>query len=112
MEKTGFTVIEDFIKNGSSPSGSAVSIDTINFQIEGKAGIWLAFDSIRLPGQDFFFMEHETYGREVAWVVVNEAGKLAVDNVGNGFDQEVIKNLKEYLRPSQPEAERQEEVRQ
>jgi len=62
VEKTGFTVIENFIKNESSSFGSAVSIDTTNFQIEGKAGKWLAFDSIMLEGQDFFLMEHETYG--------------------------------------------------
>ena len=44
--------IENFIKNESSSSGVAVSIDTTNFQIEGKAGSWLAFDSIRLEGQE------------------------------------------------------------
>lgn len=112
VEKTGFTVIEDFIKKKSSSSGLAVSIDTVNFQIEGKAGSWLAFDSIRLEGKEFFLMEHETYGKEAAWVVVDGAGKLAVDNVRNGFDQEVKKKLEEYLHPSQPEEERLEETRQ
>ena len=112
VEKNGFTVIEDFIKKESSSSGSAVTIDTANFQIEGKAGSWLAFDSIRLEEKEFFLMEHETYGKEAAWVVVDEAGKLAVDNVRNGFDQEVKKKLEEYLHPLQPEEERQEETRQ
>ena len=106
VEKTGFTVIEDFIKKENSSSGTAVSIDTTNFQIEGKAGKWLAFDSIRLEGQEFFLMEHETYGKEAAWVVVDGVGKLAVDNVRNGFDQEVKKKIEEYLHPSQPEEER------
>ena len=112
VEKTGFTVIENFFKNESGSSGSAVSIDTTNFQIEGKAGSWLAFDSIRLEGQEFFLMEHETYGKEAAWVVVDGAGKLAVDNVRNGFDQEVKKKLEEYLHPEQPEEDKQEEIRQ
>lgn len=109
VEKNGFTVIEDFIKKKSGSSGSAVSIDTANFQIEGKAGSWLAFDSIRLEGQEFFLMEHETYGKEAAWVVVDGAGKLAVDNVRNGFNQEVKKKLEEYLHPTQAEEEMQEE---
>lgn len=112
VEKNGFTVLDNFIKKGSSSSGSAVSIDTVNFQIEGKAGSWLAFDSIRLEEKEFFLMEHETYGKEAAWVVVDGAGKLAVDNVRNGFDQEVKKKLEEYLHPSQLEEERQEETRQ
>lgn len=110
VEKTGFTVLDNFIKKESSSSGSAVSIDTVNFQIEGKAGSWLAFDSIRLEGQEFFLMEHETYGKEAAWVVVDGAGKLAVDNVRNGFDQEVKKKLEEYLHPTQAEEEKQEEA--
>ncbi len=91
VEKARFTVIEDFIKNKSSSLGSAVSIDTTNLHIEGKAGSWLAFDSIRLEGQEFFLMEHETYGMEAAWVVVDGVGKLAVDDVRNGFDKEVKK---------------------
>jgi len=103
VEKTGFTVIENFIKNESSSSGAAVSIDTANFHIEGKAGSWLAFDSIRLEGQEFFLMEHATYGKDAAWVVVDGAGKLAVDHVRNGFDQEVKAKLEEYLYPSQGE---------
>ena len=112
VEKNGFTVIENFIKKESSSSGSAVTIDTTNFQIEGKAGSWLAFDSIRLEGQEFFLMEHETYGKEAAWVVVDGAGKMAVDNVRNGFDQEVKRKLEEYLHPEQPKEDRREEIRQ
>lgn len=112
VEKTGFTVIENFIRNESGSSGTAVSIDTTNFQIEGKAGSWLAFDSIRLEGREFFLMEHETYGKEAAWVVVDGAGKLAVDNVRNGFDQEVKEKLEEYLHPEQSEEERQEKIQQ
>lgn len=108
VEKNGFTVIDNFIKNESSSSGVAVSIDTTNFHIEGKAGNWLAFDSIRLDGQEFFLMEHETYGKEAAWVVVDQNGKLVADNVRDGFDREVRKKLEEYLHPSQPEAEGQE----
>ena len=65
VEKTGFTVIENFVDKESGSSGTAVSIDTINFHIEGKAGSWLAFDSIRLEGREFFLMEHETYGKEI-----------------------------------------------
>ncbi len=105
VEKDGFTVIDDFIHKDNGSSGTAVSIDTANFQIEGKAGSWLAFDSIRVAGQEFFLMEHETYGKEAAWVVVDAAGQLAVDNVRNGFDKEVREKLEEYLRLSQPEAE-------
>lgn len=57
-------------------------------------------------------MEHETYGKEAAWVVVDGAGRLAVDHVRNGFDQEVKRKLEEYLHPEQPKEDRQEKIQQ
>ena len=112
VEKNGFTVIENFISEGSGSSGAAVSIDTANFHIEGKAGNWLAFDSIRLGGQEFFLMEHETYGKEAAWVVVNAAGKLAVDKVRNGIHQAGREKLEEYLCSLQQGTEGKERLQQ
>ena len=57
-------------------------------------------------------MEHETYGKEAAWVVVDGTGKLVVDHVRNGFDQEVKKKLEEYLHPEQSEEEGREKFQQ
>ncbi len=95
VEKDGFTVIAGFIPKASS--GTLVSIDTTDFHIEGKEGKWLAFDSIIIDGRQFFLMEHETYGKEVAWTVVDGDGKLVVDNVYHGFDQSVQQQIKDYL---------------
>ena len=95
IEKTGFTVISGFIRNGSS--GAIMSFDTTDFHIEGKGGSWLAFDSIIIDGKEFFLMENEKYGKEVAWAVVDEDGKLIVDNVYQGFDQTVLQQIKDYL---------------
>ncbi|MBC5744894.1 DUF4316 domain-containing protein [Lachnospiraceae bacterium MD308] len=99
VEKGGFTVIAGFIRNSSS--GAIVSFGTMDFHIEGKEGSWHAFDSIVVNGKQFFLMEHEKHGREVAWTVVDEAGKLIVDSTYVGFDQPVLKQIKEYLNPSQ-----------
>lgn len=99
VEKTGFTVIAGFIRNGSS--GSLVSFDTTDFRIEGKEGSWLAFDSIIIDGKQFFLMEHEKYGKEVAWTVVDGDGKLVVDSTYTGFDQTVQQQIKDYLNPPQ-----------
>lgn len=99
VEKDGFTVIAGFIRMGSS--GALVSIDTSDFHIEGKEGSWHAFDSIIIDGRQFFLMEHETYGKEGAWSVIDEYGKLVVDNVYRGFDQSVQQQIKDYLNPSQ-----------
>ena len=100
VEKDGFTVIAGFIRKGSS--GALVSIDTSDFHIEGKEGNWHAFDSIIIDGRQFFLMEHETYGKEAAWVVLDEHGKLVVDNVYQGFDQTVLQQIKDYINPPEP----------
>jgi len=99
VEKNGFTVLAGFIRNGSS--GALVSFDTTDFHIEGKEGSWLAFDSIIIDGKEFFLMEHEKYGKEVAWAVVDENGKLVVEDVYYGFDQTVLQQIRDYLNPPQ-----------
>ena len=99
VEKDGFTVIAGFIQKGSS--GALVSIDTEDFHIEGKEGSWHAFDSIIIDGRQFFLMEHETYGKEVAWVVLDEEGKIIVDHTYQGFDQAALQQIKDCLNPPQ-----------
>ncbi len=99
VEKEGFAVIAGFIRNGSS--SAPLSFDTTHFHIEGKEGSWLAFDSMIVDGRQFFLMEHETYGKEAAWIVLDEDGKLIVDNVYQGFDQTVLQQIKDYLNPTQ-----------
>ena len=105
VEKDGFTVIAGFIRISSS--GTLVSLDTTDFHIEGKEGKWLAFDSIIIDGRQFFLMEHETYGKEVAWVVLDEEGKIIVDHTYQGFDQTALQQIKDYLNLPQLIAEPQ-----
>lgn len=100
VEKNGFTVITGFIQNASSDT--LVSNDTMNFHIDGKNGNWVAFDNIIIDGKKFFLMEHETYGKEMAWVVVDETGKLIVDHASQGFDSMVKQQIRDYLSLSQP----------
>ena len=100
VEKEGFTVIAGFIRKSSS--GALVSLDTEDFHIEGKEGSWLAFDSMIIDGRQFFLMEHETYGKDAAWVVVDEDGKLAADHAYHGFDQTVLQQIRDYLNPPEP----------
>ena len=77
--------------------------------INWKEGSWHAFDSIIIDGRQFFLMGHETYGKEVAWVVLDEEVKLAVDHAYHGFDQSVQQQIKDYLNPAQLTAESQKQ---
>ena len=97
VEKDRFVVVAGFIRTGSS--SALISFDTTDFHIEGKEGSWLAYDSIRIDGREFFLMEHTVYGTEAANVVLDEHGKLVVDNVFHGFDETVKAQIKAYLSP-------------
>ena len=95
LEKEGFTILAGFIRNGSS--STLISLATTNFHIEGKEGSWLAFDNLVVEGKEFFLMEHTTYGKNAAWVVVDGTGKLIVDQVTTGFDETVKEQIISYL---------------
>lgn len=99
LEKEGFTVLAGFIRNGSS--STLISLATTNFHIEGKEGSWLAFDNLVVEGKEFFLMEHTTYGKNAAWVVVDGTGKLIVDQVTTGFDETVKGQIVSYLHPQE-----------
>lgn len=97
IEKEGFTMIAGFIRNGSC--GALISYDTTDFHIKGKEGSWLAYDSIMIDGKEFFLMEHTTYGKDAANVVLDEEGKVVVEQAYHGFDDTVKKQINEYLHP-------------
>ncbi len=87
LEKQGFSIIPDFFRK--SPGGTLITIDTADYQIEGKEGTWLAYDSIVVCGREFFLMERTDSGFSAPRVVVDETGRVVVDDVRNGFDDTV-----------------------
>lgn len=103
VEKDGFIVLAGFIRNGSS--SSLISFETTGFHVEGKKGSWLAIDSIIIDGREFFLMEHEEYGADGTYVVLDASGNLIADSVYNGFDENIQQQIKDYLNPpiSMPE---------
>ena len=49
--------------------------------------------STRSAGHSFYLMEHDTYGDEAACIIVDERGKLVLDDVYNGFDDDTLRLL-------------------
>lgn len=95
VEKEGFKVIVGFIRNDSS--GSLLNFETTNFHIEGKAGSWLVLDTIIIEGREFFLMEHESYGADAAYLVLDAEGKVVADDNRNGFDDYMKQQIKAYV---------------
>lgn len=98
VNKDTFIEIPDFMKVTSSESGGLIK-DTVGYEIEGKDGTWEVVDYLLLEGKNYFLMEHEQYGTNVAYVVLNQNGKVIVDSVYNGFDDMVKQQIRDYLHP-------------
>ena len=98
VNKDTFIEIPDFMKVTSSESGGLIK-DTVGYEIEGKDGTWEVVDYLLVEGKNYFLMEHEQYGMNVAYVVLNQNGKVIVDSVYNGFDDMVKQQIRDYLHP-------------
>ena len=98
VNKDTFIEIPDFMKVTSSESGGLMK-DTVGYEIEGKDGTWEVVDYLLVEGKNYFLMEHEQYGTNVAYVVLNQNGKVIVDSVYNGFDDMVKQQIRDYLHP-------------
>lgn len=98
VNKDTFIEIPNFMKVTSSESGGLIK-DTVGYEIEGKDGTWEVVDYLLVEGKNYFLMEHEQYGTNVAYVVLNQNGKVIVDSVYNGFDDMVKQQIRDYLHP-------------
>ena len=98
VNKDTFIEIPDFMKVTSSESGGLTK-DTVGYEIEVKDGTWEVVDYLLVEGKNYFLMEHEQYGTNVAYVVLNQNGKVIVDSVYNGFDDMVKQQIRDYLHP-------------
>ena len=95
----GFAVIPGFIHNISP--GTEISMESAGCKVDGKNGSWHAIDSLIVDGQEYFLMEHDTYGPAGAYVVLDRKGKLVVDSV-RSFDQETVQKVRDYMKPPEP----------
>lgn len=68
-----------------------INRNSIHIRIEGHKGTWYVISSCeaRLEKggtiEDYYLLEHETWGDEAPALIVNKSGKIIVDDVFNGF---------------------------
>ena len=71
-----------------------MNMDTSGLAVAGHIGTWHTIDHKEVDGHSFFLMEHDTYGDDAACIIVDERGKLVLDQVYNGFDDDTLRLLK------------------
>jgi hypothetical protein len=98
IDKNDFIILDGFLKKVEG-TGNALAMDMEGVVIDGKAGTWTVIDVTTVEEQDFFLMEHEKYGSQAAYVVLDQNRKVVANDNYNGFDDAVMKKINDYLHP-------------
>lgn len=78
-------------------SASVVDMDTSGLAVEGFRGTWHTIDHVELDGATYYLMEHDELGDATEGIIVDASGKLMLDEVYEGFDEEVLADLKQTV---------------
>lgn len=88
----------------TAPNKGQITEDGYNIEVDGHIGTWYVIDTEVVDGAKYFLLEHEEHGDGAACVIVDSDGKLALDDVWNGFD-----DLKEHFENRNAEEQRIDE---
>lgn len=87
-DSIGFVEVPQFFQ----PS-LIVTMDTSGLAVDGHFGTWHSIDTMQIGGKDSYLMEHDEYGDEAASVIVDATGKLAAEDLWDGFTPEIVEMI-------------------
>ncbi len=76
-----------------------VNMDTSGLAVAGHIGTWHTIDHMEVDGHTFYLMEHDTQGDDAACIIVDEKGRLTLNEVYDGFDDLTVGLLHLELMP-------------
>lgn len=79
-----------------SEKETKIRMDIKGVELEQHEGLWHPVEEVEIEKEHFYLMEHNEYGGSVAPVLVNQDGKVVVQDLENGLDQEAMKAIREY----------------
>lgn len=68
-----------------------------DFKIDGFMGTWKATDHKAIFGNIYYLMECETWGVELPGLILDASGKVMLEEVMYGFDEEAIQELQDII---------------
>ena len=74
-------------------SGALITMETENYQIDGKKGNWAAADTVIIDGKQFYLMEHQEYGNQARGVILDAYGKQSLMNVNRDSNEETRQKI-------------------
>ena len=82
-------------------SGALITMETENYQIDGKKGNWIATDTIIIDGKQFYLMEHQVYRDQAQGVILDAYGKRVVEECKK-FDEKTKQKIHDYIQQQIP----------
>ena len=83
---------------GSGGDDRIISLQTTDYQLKGRKGLWLAEDMILVDDRPFFLLQHQDFGNDAAFAVVDEYGNQAAYDSYDGFTDDVIRQIRQFLQ--------------
>ncbi len=101
----GYVHVPEFFQ-----TSSLITMNSAGVFVDSHFGTWHTIDTKQIGNRDFYLMEHDEFGSEVASVIVDGTGKLVAEDVWNGFDQGIITMIIEEQGLHQVQAASVQEV--
>lgn len=79
-------------------SDAVIKVDTEDYEIEQYPGKWRSVDYLIFEGKSYFLMENQKYGKDAAALVLNQYGKVILDECKDSFDQDTIDRMKSAVQ--------------
>lgn len=97
VDSFGFTEVPEFLQIQIMQNTITMASDKIT--VNQHIGTWYPIDMQEIDGRTYFLLEHETYGSDVAGVIVDEKGVLYAQEIFDGFTPEVIEQIQLAAAP-------------
>lgn len=92
VDSFGFTEVPEFLQTQLLQNTITMASDKIT--VNQHIGTWYPIDMQEIDGKTYFLLEHETYGSDVAGVIVDDKGVLYAQEIFDGFTPEIIEQIR------------------
>ena len=93
---------------GSEGDERVITLQTTDYLLNGRKGLWLAEDMLLVDGRPFFLLQHQDFGNDAAFAVVDEYGNQAARDSYDGFTDDVIRQIRQFLQKNKEQEEQLE----
>lgn len=87
-------------------SSTALTLETTDYQIQGRPGNWAVAEETWIDGQRFVLMQSQQFGKNAGYAVLDSHGNVAAEDTTEGFSDETIRQIREFMQSrNKPRAE-------